>query len=306
LKLAKTIARYYYQAQAMNINGLGTFTSAPSGDPDNPAPIIQFAYKPNVPNDDDLVKFIVTETGKMRPLAESDLESFVTSGMQLLNIGKPFFIEGLGAIQRNKEGVWDFITGNQISEKASYDIEEERKLRGDLHEVPQRRIVDADANHADGAASGLNWKRILLSLGVLAILGGGAFAVYKYVLQPQQDDNNNTVNKTDSTLQSNDTLTKIDSTTLVKPIPKSTMVATADGKLSYNVVYKVIANKADADKYMANDIRFDSIKVQVAPLDTARYKAYIPLKTLATDTGKIKKRVVTFFRVDSAAVYIEK
>ncbi len=290
----------------MNINGLGTFNSAPSGDPDNPAPIIEFAYKPNVPNDDGLIKFIVTETGKMRPLAESDLESFVTSGMQLLNIGKPFFIEGLGAIQRNKEGVWDFITGNQISEKASYDIEEERKLRGDLHEVPQRRIVDAEANHPE--SGGLNWKRILLSLGVLVVLGGGAFAIYKYVLQPQQDvANNGDVNTAkDSTDIKNDTLGKRDTSNLVKPNAISTMVTTADGKLSYNIVYKILANKADADKYMANDIRFDSIKVKVAPLDTAKYKAFIPLKTLAADTSKVRKRVISFFKADSNMVYIEK
>jgi hypothetical protein len=306
LKLAKTIARYFYQAQAMNINGLGTFTSAPSGDPDNPAPIIQFTYKPTVANDDGLVKFIVTETGKMRPLAESDLESFVTSGLQLLNIGKPFFIEGLGAIQRNKEGVWDFITGNQISEKASYDIEEERKLRGDLHEVPQRRIVDAEANHPE-SSGGLNWKRILLSLGVLAVLGGGAFALYKYVLQPQQDVANNVNTSNDNTGINKDTTSiQKDTSAIAKPKPLNTMVTIADGKLAYNMVYKVLANKADADKYMANDIRFDSIKVQVAPLDTTKYKAFIPLKTLAADTGRIRKRVISFFKADSNAVYIER
>ncbi len=73
---------------------------------------IKFEQKNILTADDDFIDFIRTETGKIRPLAESDLDSFLTDGKILLNIGKPFLIEGIGSLLKNREGAYVFTPGS--------------------------------------------------------------------------------------------------------------------------------------------------------------------------------------------------
>jgi hypothetical protein len=72
---------------------------------------IHFAQKNISRPDDELIDFIRKHTGKIRPLAESDLETFVADGKLMLNIGKPFHIEGIGTLQKNKDAVYEFAPG---------------------------------------------------------------------------------------------------------------------------------------------------------------------------------------------------
>ena len=59
---------------------------------------IKFTQQPVAAADDTFIDFIRTETGKIRPLAISDLESYLADGKILLNIGKPFQLEGIGSL----------------------------------------------------------------------------------------------------------------------------------------------------------------------------------------------------------------
>src|SRR6202000_1527537 len=67
--------------------------------------------------DDALVNFIKEHTGKMKSLCAADLDFFLTTGRQLLNIGKPFYIEGIGTLLKNKEGNLDFTPGEYLITK---------------------------------------------------------------------------------------------------------------------------------------------------------------------------------------------
>ena len=60
---------------------------------------IQYVQKPVSAPDEEFIDFIRRETGKIKPLAESDLDSFLSDGKILLNIDKPFHIEGIGSLQ---------------------------------------------------------------------------------------------------------------------------------------------------------------------------------------------------------------
>ena len=64
---------------------------------------IQFKQFNVLRADDALIEFIRTHTGKIKPLAESDLESYVADGKLMLNIGKPFHIEGIGTLIKKQE-----------------------------------------------------------------------------------------------------------------------------------------------------------------------------------------------------------
>jgi hypothetical protein len=127
LKLAALFAKFLYQHKELRLPGLGVFTL----DPSVPIPDsadknfseftrhIQFVQKPVSHADEEFINFIRTETGKIKPLAESDLDSFLSDGKILLNIGKPFHIEGIGYLQKNREGVYEFTAGDAIAPKPS-------------------------------------------------------------------------------------------------------------------------------------------------------------------------------------------
>ncbi len=72
---------------------------------------VQFQNANIAAADKDLISFICENTGKIRPLAISDLDSYLNLGTEMLNIGKPFHLEGIGTITKNKAGKFDFTPG---------------------------------------------------------------------------------------------------------------------------------------------------------------------------------------------------
>jgi len=53
--------------------------------------------------DPELIDFICRETGKIRPLVMSDLNSYLEFGHELTMTSKPFYIEGIGWLQQNAQ-----------------------------------------------------------------------------------------------------------------------------------------------------------------------------------------------------------
>lgn len=125
MKLSALFAKFLYQHKELKLPGIGIF----SLDPSLPVPDIadknfsdflkhiRYRQVPVTAADDDFINFIRTETGKIRPLAESDLDSFLSDGKILLNIGKPFHFEGIGYLQKNKEGTYEFTAGEPMLQR---------------------------------------------------------------------------------------------------------------------------------------------------------------------------------------------
>ena len=119
MKISVLVAQYFYQHRVLNLAGIGSFYLDDAVDVQSIADKnsrdllehIHFAQKTITRPDDELIDFIRKHTGKIRPLAESDLETFVADGKLMLNIGKPFHIEGIGTLQKNKDGVYEFTPG---------------------------------------------------------------------------------------------------------------------------------------------------------------------------------------------------
>lgn len=100
---------------------------------------VQFKQQPVARADDALIDYIRTHTGKIRPLAESDLESYLADGKLLLNIGKPFHIEGIGTLSKNKLGIYEFEPGEPTIEKVELAPEPRSNER---QSAPQRSAFD--------------------------------------------------------------------------------------------------------------------------------------------------------------------
>ena len=125
MKVEQLMVQYLYQNKRVTLQDVGTFTIAPGFDilPDNdkevtlPDGAIQFEYNSKAPQDEGLIDFVVQHSRKIKPLATSDLESYSILSRQFLNIGKPLIIEGLGVLQKNQKGTYDFHQGHTVTSK---------------------------------------------------------------------------------------------------------------------------------------------------------------------------------------------
>lgn len=111
MKAAQLILQQLTAAKKVTLQELGTFYLSPDihlpesdKEPVIPEGAITFSGNPKAGMDEDLINFIMQQTRKIRPLATSDLESYLHLGKQFLNLGKPFVIEGLGFLQKNSSG----------------------------------------------------------------------------------------------------------------------------------------------------------------------------------------------------------
>lgn len=119
LKIPQLLVQYLYNTRRMSLPGLGIFTldkSVVLPEENDRALLslpnaVQFQNANVAAADKDLISFICENTGKIRPLAISDLDSYLSLGTEMLNIGKPFHLEGIGTITKNKSGKFDFTPG---------------------------------------------------------------------------------------------------------------------------------------------------------------------------------------------------
>src|SRR5450432_4925813 len=103
----------------MSLPGLGIFTLDKSvvlpDENDRAMPsmpnAVQFQNANIAAAEKELISFICENTGKIKPLVSSDLDSYLNLGTEMLNIGKPFHLEGIGTITKNKTGKFDFTPG---------------------------------------------------------------------------------------------------------------------------------------------------------------------------------------------------
>ena len=128
MKIQDLLPQYLYQQKKLTLPTIGTFelNSAinvyelkEEGWPDN---TITFSADRNALLSDELLAYIVQHTGKMKPLAISDLESHLSNGMQMLNIGKPFpFYQGSNMALENDSTAQPSDAANAIIKEAMRD-----------------------------------------------------------------------------------------------------------------------------------------------------------------------------------------
>lgn len=119
MKIASLLTDFLYQNKSLNIPGLGRFfldkeVVIPDREDKNFQEflqLIQFENKPVRQADAALIDFIRAKTGKIKPLAEADLDTFISDCQQFINIGKPIYLEGIGTLISTKPGKLEFTPG---------------------------------------------------------------------------------------------------------------------------------------------------------------------------------------------------
>ncbi|MBA4166475.1 MAG: hypothetical protein H0X41_02835 [Chitinophagaceae bacterium] len=175
MKLSALFARYLYQQKRLNLPGIGVFSIDPSITIPDAADKnyndfvqqIKYEQKPVISPDEELINFIRTETGKIKPLAESDLDSFLSDGKILLNIGKPFHIEGIGSLMKTKSGQFEFTPGGPTLPR----------LEGFYNEAHRDDSAKKKSAHIDDYSKKFNNRRMLVAaalvIGMVLIIWGG-------------------------------------------------------------------------------------------------------------------------------------
>jgi len=284
LKIASLLTTFFYQQKHLSLPGIGSFQLDPSASiPDstdkNFAEVFQyirFTQKNIARPDDELIDYIRSKTGKIKPLAESDLDSFVSDGKILLNIGKPFHIDGIGTLQKGKEGILEFIAGGPMLEKI--DMHKPHVVE---EKVTKNKPVYGEDFAAQEAQH--NWARKLLIgavvlVGISIVVGGGYF-LYNRSLQGKNEEQQvqaATEIKPDSLSQ-----TPPDTTTVKKDsIPAAPVVSAG----SYKYVFETTDRKLRALKRFSVVHQLSS-RIQMETTDSLIFKIYTVLPSAnAADT----------------------
>lgn len=180
MKIEQVLVHYLLKNKKLTLQGIGTFqldASLPdSADPDKPIILpensISFHYDPKVKEDEALVDFIVAHTNKIKPLAASDLESFLSLGRQFLNIGKPFTLQNLGTLDKLNSGELVFKAGQLIAPRM-----EPQKIKEDTDNPEQEENL---FNDYQKERKSNNAPKVMLALVVLIVLGIVGWAVWHY------------------------------------------------------------------------------------------------------------------------------
>ncbi len=291
LKLSSLFSKYLYQEKKLRVPGVGEFTLDPSLTiPDINDKLfadflqnIQFNQVPVTSPDEQFINFIRTETGKIKPLAESDLDSFLSDGKILLNIGKPFFIEGIGSLQKTRDGKLEFTPGDPQQHKMEPNSSDT--------EAPEK----SKTFFLDTTARGTGARKVLLALGAIAgiviVIWGG------YVLY-----NRNSNPSTPEQVIVETIPLKTDSTRISSMSASTLNTDSVQHSGTYKFVIERTANKARALR------RYNQLVENLAPVkletkDSTLFKLYFVLPATPSDTARIRDSLKIWYA--RRVVYVE-
>jgi hypothetical protein len=292
LKIPQLLVQYLYKNRRMSLPGLGIFTldkSVVVPDEHDRALLampneVQFQNANIAAADKELISFICEHTGKIKPLAISDLDSYLNLGTEMLNIGKPFYLEGIGTITKNKSGKFDFSPGEYSVIKESHPTPEHGKKKVHAQEIKQPGMP------APGQSR--NLLKLLVLVAALAIVGWGGWMMYKKsgpaasdktteagsVVQEQQPA------KSDS---SADTIARRDSAKTLSKDTAHPSIVNGQTAINYKFIILATANKPHAIRRYNQLLGFD-LKIHLYQQDSTFFKVYFQFPALPKDTIHIK------------------
>ncbi len=307
LKLAPLLAQYLYSNRRLDLPGIGTFLLDPSTIIDaepgkHKTPVLEgisFESNPAVQESADLINFISSQTGKMKPLASADLHSHMELIQQFLNIGKPFMLEGIGSLVKVRSGEYAFRPGPPIAEKAM--------------EAPSRFARDATAETAEKTdtyepllgperGGGVKWRKpvslLLLLAGIGAAIWGG-YRVYQNRIQQSAGsvaDSAASPNPTTIVTGNNQTSSTNDTINNKVSTPAPTTVTAPSG--TYKFVLETAPPKRAFERYAKlKSFQWD---VKMETIDSLHYKLFLLIP--ASDTTRVLDSLST---LNGRRVYIE-
>jgi hypothetical protein len=278
VKIEQVLVHYLLKNKQVTLQGIGTFhldaSIADAADAERPVVIpenaITFAYDHRAGEDEGLVDFIVEHTNKIKSLAASDLDSFLSLGREFLNIGKPFNLPNIGTLEKLNSGVLAFIPGQLIAPKM-----EPNRIR---NEEEAKEHEESLFNEYQKERKSNNGGKLVLMLLVLIILGFAVWAVWRYAFTKKEVAENLT--STEGIVPVKDAAVKADSATTG---PKSTLPADT---VSFKVVVSEYHTKHAAE-FRLKELKSYHRNVILYTDDSTIFKIAEPFNLPLSDTTRI-------------------
>jgi hypothetical protein len=292
LKLATLVPQYFYKHRKLSLPGIGVFSldenvTIPDPDDKNYRDFLQhIAFKQtNVTKAEDaLIDFIREHTGKIKPLAESDLESYLADGKLLLNIGKPFHIEGIGTLMKNRNGVYEFTPGEPITDRLESVTPVKERETPAKEKAPARKSVFDEDYYPHEASGGSRKVVIFLSivLGLALVIWGG-YSLYNKKVEPEMQPQANIIAVDSALIKAQE-----DSLAREQAIADSIEAAKSIAPGSYKFIFETTRsrNRALRRHAQVNEIS-PRIKME-ANADSTEFNIYVVLPATPSDTTRIK------------------
>ncbi len=298
MKLAYYLAQYLYSNKRLDLPGIGTFFLDPSATIEidnrknrNEIPHgISFQNDSSIQDAPELVNYISSKTGKMKALAESDLESHLELSLQLLNLNKPVSFEGIGTLTKVKPGEYEFTQGDIIPDKPKNNSEKEK------HSLSKKETVEEKYQaYLATPVIRSRWRKPVLALLILCGIG---LAIWGgYFISTNRAENKQITASEDTIDQS-------------VPVPDTSMLT----KRAVDSIQKP-ASHADSFKYVLQISkaytafkRYDQLKdtkladaIQMETKDSIQYKLFVLLPA-TPDTSRVIDSLTAFL---GRKVYIE-
>ncbi len=285
MKITTLLAQYLYTNHRLDLPGIGTFLLDPSTisriESSKQKSLVlegvSFEAQEISQPAPELISFISAQSGKMKPLASADLESYLELAKQFLNIGKPFTFEGIGTLVKVKAGIYDFVPDSVSSDKLTPITNKEPK--DTIAEEGSKRYESflAPEYKTNNSRKFLIVFLCVCGLG-LAIWGG------YYLSKNKTPDNiitsNNNTPVTTVTKSYTDTAATIeDSTSITADLPSVTQPDT------YKYVLEITNGTRAVKRH--KQLRTNLWDVHLETKDSVQYTLFLVLPASYSDTTRV-------------------
>jgi hypothetical protein len=256
---------------------------------------LKFTFDPNVTTDEEFIKFYAFEKGRILSLSTSDIEVQLSMARQIVNIGNPFDIPGVGKIVKMDNGKLTILPG-------FYTIPPES---GSGRPAPLRERVQAAAlpkgeGNKDGSRSMLNIKFGTV-LGIGGVLAGIAILIWAFIkfgLPLFQNNDNATVDQA---------IPSVDSVAVAPPTNINLTDTTGAGNntaadmfIDSTVLLQWKAYISKTNQKNFAEERFNRYKgyghnVVLESPDSTQFLIYIPMQSAIKDTARKRDSLAKFF-----------
>ncbi|CAN5457971.1 hypothetical protein BH10BAC3_BH10BAC3_29650 [soil metagenome] len=277
------LVKYIYQHKQVSLQGFGT-VSLSSNIPDielvnknRQIPIEGAAFVPNIKGhtDENFVLFFAQQRGKIKPLAASDIESHLQLAKQLMNIGKPYEIEGLGIFAMQKDGSVVLQPGHYAVPFAD-NAGQPARLK---ERTEQQEKTEAEAS---GSGLGVAARNTLIAVAVILALGVAGWFVWSKMVNDKAPETNTSSVVADTT----QTVTALkDSLVVQAPL--------TDGIASWRAYFRTFTGKQRVPALKQLYENYDSVNIETP--DSINFRMYIVVKGKIADTTLIVDSLTKVF-----------
>ena len=291
MKFDDLLAQYLYENKTLQLQGIGTFKldgaivlpSPQDKEIFYPIEGLNFIYSPKDQTNEDLIIFLVKKLGKIQPLVRSDLESYLSNIKQFINIGKPYTIEGIGTLNKNNQGTYEFTPGTFLPAK-----EELSPHRDNPEHMHRQKAKKSESNRSATI--------ILMIIAVVAFFGAAIWGI-TYLMNKNKGEEISQVIEDSSTLNN----VALPPDTLQNTTTQQSTTETSQLNNSVAYDYKMIFDMTKSkERVFARSARLtkDGVAFKIDTLrinDTLNYRMYISRKLMTTDTLAVRDSLRKFF-----------